>query len=243
MIRAALVLAFLLCSSPSLAARFDKQRVTDDVRWRLHQDERRPLAVEALTSMLTLAARFLREVGRGDDADSLLGEWEGHYRAVVAGVEPEDVGDHLPFSVWLAEWYAALEAEFGIDYMEWSHLRDLWVLNFTLGPVFSADAGEAWCVEHMQDYPASTCRREYARHFVGTFYDEPGVDPYNTAQKHHGFSGVVAFWSAQIACSAMTSGTGAFIICGPAAMLIELTVEIFIAPEVSDAIWDRNNTF
>lgn len=241
MFRAALVLAFLFPSAPSFAARFDRQRATDDIRWRLEQDERRPLAVDALTSMLTFAARNLREAGRSDDADTLLNEWNGHYKAVVAGVETEDVGDHLPYSDWLAIWYQALEDEFGVDYMEWSHLRDIWILNFTLPVVFNPTSTDPWCLENERTNPSDTCRREYARHFVGTFYDEPGFDPYNSPRKHHGFSGVIAFWLSEAACSVMTTGTGWFLICSPAATVIELTTELFIAPDVSDMIWDRNN--
>jgi hypothetical protein len=239
MIRAAIVLAICLASTSALADRFNRQRAQDDVTWRLNQDQRRSLAVDALTSMLGFAAARLDESGRHDDADRLRSEWENHYRAVIGGVMPEDVGDHLPYSDWLALWYALLENEFGVDYMEWSHLRDIWVMNFALPVVFNPTAAEQWCVDQLRANPRDTCKAEYARHFVGTKYGP--ADPYATAPKHHGFSGVISWWSAWTACEIATQGTGFFLICSPAATVIEMSIELFVAPDVSDMIWNRYN--
>jgi hypothetical protein len=239
MLRATALAMIVLLATSAFAARFDRQSQYDRVYYRLHQDERRQLAVDALTSMFDVAQRNLRESDRAADADRLLNEWNGHYKAVVGGVMPEDVGDHAPLSEWLAYWYALLEAEYGLEFMELSHLRDIWIMNFTLPVVFNPRAQEQWCVEQLRDHPGDKCADEYARHFVGTKYGP--YDPYNTAELHHGFSGVVAYWVTYTACSMALAGTGAFLICGPAASLTELSIEIFVAPEVSTMIWNRYN--
>lgn len=220
--------------------RFSERRAQAQVTEDLENDQRRPLAVKALDAMLGFAADRLQDEGRYMDAARLRNEWRGHYRGVIAGdVVAEDVGDHLPYSNWLAAWYALLEAEFGVEYMEWSHLRDIWVLNFTLPVVFNPTAAETWCVEQLADNPGDTCKAEYARHFVGTKYGP--TDPFNTAALHHGFSGVVAYWTTWTACEVATYGGGWFLICAPAATVVEIAIEKYVALRVSDRIWDRYN--
>lgn len=239
MFRATIVLAFVLSSASALAARPSVTAPNyDRISERLERDERRPLAVDALTSMLTVAARNLEDSGRQADADRLLGEWEITYRDVVAGVT-EDMGDHAPLSEWLATWYALLEAELGVEFMELSHLRDIFIMNFSMPVVFSPTADEPWCIDQLHDHPSDSCAAEYARHFVGTKYGP--VDPYNTTALHHGFAGVVAYWITYASCSAALAGVGAMFICGPAGSIVEVGIEIFVAPDVSTRIWERNN--
>lgn len=245
-----MLLVLALCLSSSIANAgaipfFNKQRVTDDLRWRLEHDERRELAVDAFTNMFTRAAVLLREADQPEMADQLLSEWNNHYRNEVlgrplVGPTPEDVGDHQPYSEWIKEWYQRLEDQFGVDYMNLTRLRDIWILNFTLPVVFNPESTNQWCVTHSVQYPRDTCEKEYARHFVGTWW-AGNTDPYNTASKHHGFAGVVAYWVTWAACEVVTYGTGWVLICMPAGQVVETTVELFIAPEVSDRIYAKYN--
>lgn len=238
--RAAIALVIALFSVPAAASsdRVDRQRTIAEVSDRFENDGARQLAVDALTSMLTVAAAHLQKRDRSEDAEQMLGEWETIYRDRVAGVA-EDVGDHLPYSEWLQVWYAVLEAEFGVQFMEWTHLRDIWILNFAMPVVFSPDAQAVWCREHLQDHPNDSCKREYARHFVGTKFG--AFDPLNHPDLHHGFAGVVSYWLAWAACQYATAGTGWFVVCTPVGTLVENAVERRIAPRVSDRIWDRTN--
>lgn len=238
--RAILLLVLCLLSTTAFARRFDRQRAFDRVSYRLKQDERRPLAKDAFDAMFELAARQLREHDKHDQADELLRDWRRHYAFVILGVTPEDMGDHAPWNDWIAAWYQRLEAEFGVDYMEWSHLRDIWVLNHSLVVAFAPEQSAPWCQEQLASHPGDTCQREYARHFVGTKYDEPGSDPYNTSVEHHGFAGVVAYWATWAACQYVAAGSG-WLICMPAGTLVEMSIERLVAPGVSDMIWKRYN--
>ncbi len=123
--------------------------------------------------------------------------------------------------------------------MEYSHLKDIWVLNFTLPIVLSPRQGEVWCFEQLRAHPSDTCQKEYTRHFAGTKY-LPN-DPLNTEILHHGFSGVVTYWVVYGVCEAATYGTGFFLICSPAATISEVSIEMYVAPDVSKTIWNRYN--
>lgn len=246
MFRYLLILALCFTSSIAMAGPFfNKQRVSDDLQWRFNQDERRELATEAFTNMFMVAARNFREADKPELADRLMSEWNGRYRAEVlgrgfVGPLPEDVGDHQPYSEWIRDWYQVMEDQFGVEFMNFSRLRDIWILNFTLPVVFNPEASNQWCVTHSVQYPADTCEKEYARHFVGTWW-AGSTDPYNTAFKHHGFAGVISYWVVWTACEIATYGTGWFIICMPAAQFVETTIELFVAPDVSDKIYAKYN--
>lgn len=239
------IITVLLCfiAGQAFGARFtkrDRDRISDKIDQRLDLDERHQLAAEAFDGMFKFAARQLREEGRPDDARRLTAEWSGTYRNIVLGLNG-DVGDHTPFNDWIAIWYSLLEEQLGVEFMEFSHLRDIWVLNFTLPVVFKPHADEQWCMEQLARHPTDTCKREYARHFTGTKYDDEGSDPLDTAPLHHGFSGVVAYWAVWTACEAATWGTGWFVVCMPAGMIIERGTEVLISPRISDKIWDKFN--
>lgn len=229
--------AFLFASTA--LARFDRTEAERLVKSRIENDERRALARDAFDAMWRLSARMLREHNRQDDAARLIKEWENYYSTIFgAGFAPMDMGDWVPYSQWTADWYATLEAQLGKDFLELSRLKDIWILNYSLPVVFYPKQGEAWCTAHLRQYPRDTCEKEYARHFVGTKYTS---DPYNTADPHAGYSGVVTFWSIWSACQIATHGTGWFVICTPAGTLGQIAVEKYVAPEISAKIWDRNN--
>ncbi len=237
--RALAVLLVLFTTSAAAVVAFNEQPVYRDLSQRLgNPKQSRPLAAEAIDGMLKFAANHLDELGKAAEADRIMKEWRTHYQFVISGALT-DAGDHLPWSDWIALVYATLESEFGVDYMEWSHLRDIWVLNFTMPVVFNPHAAETWCTEQMHDHPEDNCQREYARHFVGTKYDER--DPLDTAALHHGFSGVVSYWVTWAACEAVTYGGGWTLVCMPVGTLVERVIEKRIAQAASDAIWGRSN--
>ena len=55
--------------------------------------------------------------------------------------------------------------------------------------------------------------------------------------------GVCAYWVTWGACTAATFGTGAFLICTPAGMAAEWLVVKYVAPPVSDWVWERFNPY
>ncbi len=232
-------LLLLLVSTGAAAIGFNRRPSTRLVTSKLRQGRVYELASESFATMFKLAANELEDRGAVDMAQRLRFEWGSYYEPLMAGIQVEDAGDHPPLSEWVAQWYADIEQELGIQFMEYSHLRDIFILNYTTRVTFSPDQRSAWCLQQLAAHPEDTCEKEYARHFVGTKYLP--TDPLNTTILHHGFSGVVTYWAIWGACEAATWGAGTSLICSPIGTVGEIGVERFVAPKASDAIWARNN--
>jgi hypothetical protein len=194
------------------------------------------LADDAYDQMFTVAEAELEKAGQPELALALKAEWTLTYKGFLRGLH--DTGDHPPMSEWVEGWYAKLEGVLGVGIMEWTHLRDIWVLNYTIPVVFSPHDMAPWCVEQLAAHPEDTCQAEYRRHFAGTKYHP---DPLADDVLHHGFSGVVTYWGIWGACEAATYGAGSFMICGPAGTAGEFVMEEFLAPKISDRLFTRFN--
>jgi hypothetical protein len=223
-------------SEPSTA----KRTLTAQARARmlLESDELPEAATQAFDAMFHVAQQELRDHGHGELALQLGGEWQ-RKRFDLAGGRLGDTGDHQPFSQWVAQWYAVLEAALGEPLMEATHLRDIWVLNFSIPVVFNREAVNGWCVDDLALHPSDKCIAEYRRHFVGTKY--AGNDPFATAILHHGFAGVVTYWLIWAGCEGATWGGGWFVICTPLGDVGEYVMEKFFAPKISDRLYLRTN--
>ncbi len=218
---------------------FDHKPMQAEVTRRLEMGDTRALATESFDAMFAVAAKELVKAGYQREADQLNAEWKDLYRGQMLGLDG-DVGDHTPLSQWVEDWYKKLEDLLGVQLMELLHLRDIWVLNYTVPVVFHAQAATAWCTEQLAKYPQDTCEDEYRRHFAGTRW-EKGPDPLATAVLHHGFAGVVTYWVVWAACEAATYGSGYGLVCSPAGDLAEIAVEKWVAPKVSDKLYVRAN--
>lgn len=193
---------------------------------------------EAFDAMFRFAEIKLRQRGERDLAEQLDQEWLTVGSDMLVAFEAiRDTGDHDPFSEWVAVWYARIEAVLGVNVMETTHLRDIWVLNFTLPVVFHPQADSPWCREVR---PNDNCRDEYRRHFAGTKYQR---DPDPEADKilHHGFAPVITYWAVWAGCQMATSGMGSMLICGPAGSAAEFSIERWVAPGLGYRLYDRAN--
>lgn len=229
------ILGLLLCLVSAQAQAIGRHApIEARVVHRLQMEDLEGLAQEALTKALNRAADAFDDRGRPELGQRLRREWTAR-----SALGLMDTGDHEPLSLWIAQWYQILEDVFGADFLELTHLRDIWVLNFTLPVVLAPDEAAPWCQEQLRSHPEDTCDREYRRHFAGTKYG--GIDPYATDDLHHGFAGVVTYWLVYGACEAATYGTGQILLCGPAGTAAEDSMEMFLAPAISGNIWTRHN--
>lgn len=235
-----LLLALAGCgrADTSKTQSFDHRPIQQSVASRLAAGDTTNLAAESFDAMFATAERMLRERGHQAEAAQLDAEWTHEYRAKFTLLT--DAGDHKPVSEWIEQWYQKLYDILGDKLMEMSHLKDIWVLNYTIPVVFHASSASPWCAEDLQKHPDDTCKREYARHFVGTKYPRV-VDSDANIVTHHGFSGVVTYWLVWAGCEAATYGTGWFVVCTPAGDLAEYAIEKWVAPKVSDDLYDRAN--
>ena len=197
------------------------------------------VAVKAFDAMFHVASMELKDHGHQEDGERLVSEWNGQYRAFILGAIT-DVGDHKPWSQWVADWYAAIEAVLGEPLMQTTHLRDIWVLNYTIPVVFNRPASNLWCTNQVFMHPDDTCEAEYRRHFAGTRFQP--ADPYATDILHDGFAGVVTYWAIWAGCEGATWGGGWFVICMPLGDLGEDAMEKWIAPKLSNKLYERVNT-
>lgn len=127
------------------------------------------------------------------------------------------LGDHEPYSQWLAETYQKIEAKLGKRICELLHLDDINIVNFAIPVVFQPRGDER------NGKPLPWGIEEYAAHFVP-------------------FGGVVGYWSAWSICTGATWGAGAIVfICTPTGMLTERVTVNRIAPPISDRIYNRYN--
>ncbi len=230
-----ILLALVSCQAKAIGAHAP---IEVRVAHRLAREDTRGLAHDALARIVNRAADAFEDRGRPELAEQLRSDWTRHYAAVTLGALG-DVGDHPPLSEWLDTWYEIMADTFGLPFMETSHLRDLWVLNFTLPVVTAPEQTAPWCQDQLKRHPEDTCQREYRRHFAGTKYG--GIDPYANPDLHHGFAGVVTYWLVWGACEAATSGAGQVIICSPAGTVAEDSMELLLAGQISDGIWARHN--
>lgn len=221
------------------ATRFDHGPIQARITQRLNDGDFTNLMVESYDQMFALAQTLMTNAGHGDEAALLKNEWEGRYRNLMAG-KLEDVGDHKPLSEWVNEWYTIIYNLLGETVMTDTHLKDIWILNFTVPVVFHPQASNAWCTEQLSVFPEDTCEAEYRRHFAGTRWQP--FDPYASDEyTHDGFSGVVAYWVTWGACEVATYGTGWFLVCTPAGDLVEDAIEKWVAPKLSNRIYERAN--
>ena len=222
------------CDAFAAEKKFDSREIRKIVASNLEDGYIFKLAEDSFDAMFAKAEVELRKRNQAALATQLRTEWEDFGRELLMqNAQLADVGDHDPFSDWIAEWYAKLEAALGIPVMEATHLRDIWVMNYTLPVVFHPQESADWCLEIAED---DDCQQEYQRHFAGTKWQRED-DEHADEILHHGFAGVVTYWAVYAGCSAAGGGFA----CGVAGTGAQFVMERYFAPRISDSIFTRVN--
>jgi hypothetical protein len=205
------------------------------------------LIVKGLDKAFAEAERQLVKKGFTNEAENLNAEWNGAYRAIIADVPQDgvmgDMGDHEAelVSKWLNDKYLMLEAKLGVNIMELTHLRDIWVMNNGIKVTFQPHFDSNWCAETIETDPTDQCDLEYSRHFAGTKW-VPEHDPaHEDVVKHHGTVPVASYWVALAACEAALWGSDGTFLCGSAATGVEYLVEHFVAQKAAAKVWTHYN--
>lgn len=172
---------------------------------------------QALYGYVKYASTILWAKGEYDKSNQILNEYNHTYsnevqRLYLTGFR--DVGDHPPLSDWLSIWYSTLVIVLGERTVELLHLDDINTLNYTIPVVFQP------CGDKRFPPPVPWGGEEYSKHFVP-------------------FSGVVSYWVSWGACVGATWGAGAIgLVCVPIAEIIRKGVEHYIAPPLSDRVYN-----
>lgn len=175
---------------------------------------------QALDNLVRRGVSELHKRGWHGLANQKQSEWERNYRGYlsmrVTGYG--DIGDHKPLSQWLADFYDAIEEKLGVTICKALHLSDIKTFNYAIPVVFNP------CTFDMGSVSISR-KDEYRNHFAeGAVY--------------YGLMPVVTYWVVDIACLFGTSGIGVFF-CGPIANFAEMACAEWIAPKLSDRVYDR----
>lgn len=194
---------------------------------------------DALAGLIASAARILRDMNRPNTAAQVENEWADRREGFFKSGLLEDVGDHTALSEYLTALYVLLEIEMGDAKLHSLHLDDLMTFNYGIPVVFHPQSGYKWCLDTIASNPDDTCRAEYSRHFAGTAW-RIFPDP-NAKFVHDGLFPAVVYWVGFGACEAFTSGGTWTYICSPAAAISEEFAERFIAPFLSNDLYDAAN--
>ncbi len=197
------------------------------------------LAVRGMDAILARGNSELRKAGFDAVADVFDGDWADTFRPQFLA-NSYDMGDHPPWSGWVSDWYAAVEARLGVTVCEFFHLRDVFVINYGWPVVKDPHFDTHWCAETLEKEQLDTCRQEYIRHAAGTKFQRED-DPYANAIKTFGVFPVASYWVTFVICESQLWGADGSFLCGPAATAVEITTARYLAPPVFGRIWDRNN--
>lgn len=174
----------------------------------------------AIERMVMKGIETLKANGDADGAYFLKFQYEKEYRGLIARSYGRPIGDHaLPdFLKWIDTFYQRIVSVIGVDAAKALHLSDLWVVAHCIPIVFRP-------ATFPMDAVMIPRRDEYRNHFA-----KDAV--------YWALVPVLVWWDVEIICLVGTSGLASFL-CGPAAMAGEYITGMFIAPKLSDFIYDK----
>ena len=174
---------------------------------------------EAIKYMIQRGNEELRKRGDYDGAYffefKYQTEFSGYLTKMV--VSDRNIGDHKPLSTFLADYYNRLEFIIGVDMCKALHLSDIKTLNFCLPVVFKPCSFDMGTVTIAR-------KDEYRKHFAQD-------------DVYYGLVPVVVYWVIDVPCMMFTAGIGA-LFCGPIAGVAEYGMANFLAPKLSDSLFD-----
>ncbi|MGZ3773427.1 MAG: hypothetical protein ACXVCY_03025 [Pseudobdellovibrionaceae bacterium] len=184
----------------------------DRVILSLSQGKTTPLMDRALSGVVKLGTKMLRENNHEEIAAQLESEWEQFYSAPSKDNSSVNaIGDHKPIFEWLGGFYETLEATLGPNVCKATHLDDIKAINYG-APVAIFPNGDPRTGEKYDIV-------EYRKHFV----------PFSTA---------VVYWSMKMACTSALSDMSSM----ACSYIIEVPrdgYETFVAPYLSDFVYKK----
>lgn len=137
------------CGNEAVEVSTRTERMANEFEGQIRAGELRERTNLALNAMVRFAVFKLRAKGKKLEARRLENEWDSQWNGYLLR---RDLGDHKPLSNWLAEKYAILEFIFGEQFMQFTRLVDLKIINFGIPVVFA-------CVDNVDE-------AEFYLHFV-----------------------------------------------------------------------------
>jgi len=172
----------------------------------------------AIGAIIGRAAQDLRFKGSFQLAREIEKGWAQYNGVLVqlaqthrGQMSMRDIGDFEPFNQWLSDTYEQLEASLGYTHCYSTRISDLKTINHGLIVVFKP------------------CEYDYAEFFKHFASDDP---------KYRSVLPVVSYWATLMGCYAGSYGTGFFMVCGGAAIMVESLVDQNLAPMLAPKIYE-----
>ena len=166
------------------------------------------LTDDTIGRLLSLAIRNLERRGHFETAREIQEEWDFYQGAIVVVVlGRRPIGDFEVWSAWLHETYRKIESKLGNELCRALRISDLFTINASRAVFRPCVHGYA----------------EFHNHLVHDHL-------------YRGLLPVVSYWVSTIGCQVAAAGT-AFFLCSPVALLIEFSVDRWVAPFVADRLW------
>jgi len=172
----------------------------------------------AIGAIIRKAAQDLRFKGSFQLARKLEKDWAQYNGVLVQMAQTHrgqmsmrDIGDFEPLNQWLSDAYEQIEASLGYTHCYSQRISDLKTINHGITVVFKP------------------CEYEYAEFFKHFASDDP---------KYRSVLPVVSFWATLMGCYAGSYGTGFFMVCGGAAVMVESLVDQNLAPMLAPKIYE-----
>jgi len=174
-------------------------------------------------------SRTLSEVRTQHPEEELRAEefeylFSSQYRGfLVRMVSERHQGDHKPLIQFLVNIYEWAKAKIGVDACKALHISDLATISWSIPIVF-----------HPATFPQAASGEMRIKDYRDHFAMDSGADFL------YGLAPVVSYWTVDVACIAGTAGIATFF-CGPAGMAAEYLMGHWIAPLLSDWIFNKAN--
>jgi hypothetical protein len=197
---------------PSDKSKKDAEKALKQARADLEEGRVERVARLGLEHIVRAAINVLKVEGYTEYAARKESEWNASFSLMSNPLGMLDLGDHAPLSEWVADFYVGLEARIDARWLKLFNLYDIKTFNYGI-PVAVHPAGNPQGVAWGSD--------EYKLHFV----------PVAAASAHWIFNG---------ACS-LTVPLPFSLGCGVAALLPRYGMQYWVAPRLSDRIYDQFN--
>lgn len=176
---------------------------------------------QGMNLAISKAVKALNDKGEYRLSQQIQNEWDYNFHNSLFD-SARDIGDHKGISQWIGDAYNKIEATLGHDFCLALHIDLMLTFN-------SANVVVRPCSFPMDSIPGPR-KVEYARHFVG--------ESIATDSRYEGVVPGACYLVMEAACLVGTSGAGSFV-CGLAAGLAEKMMANFVAPNLSDFVYDR----
>jgi hypothetical protein len=207
--------------SPAMQAAID---LRNDFVKALEKKDFIPFAHQGMDAAIRMLADQVRDVqGDAEMSERLLRNWEASSATFdsILSSKVLDLGDHTPLFPWINDYLGEMAAKYGTIIYTLPLVKDIQMINYALPVVFQPKG--AWQTDSASQ--GLDLRVEYRKHFIP-------------------FANFVTYYVTLIGCQIVADRQGQpelKKVCKPAAEKLQFAMGRYVAPFVSDWIFNASN--